>query len=71
MLASYLGMTAENLSRAFRALQDNGVKVDGHRVIVTDRPALIALAGPDPLLDGPDVTEVEDAAGLRQAQRVD
>ena len=52
MLASYLGMTAENLSRAFKALQSAGVKVDGRRVIITDRAALIELAGPDELLDG-------------------
>ena len=69
MLASYLGMTAENLSRAFRALQDNGVKIDGHRVIITDRPALVALAGPDPLIDGPDITEEDGAGEPRQAQR--
>ena len=53
VLASYLGMTAENLSRAFNALQSAGVKVDGHRIIITDPAALIELAGPDELLDGP------------------
>lgn len=53
-LASYLGMTAENLSRALRSLEADGVKVDGSRVIITDRARLTALARPDPLIDGPD-----------------
>jgi len=53
-LASYLGMTPENLSRALKSLEADGVKIDGGRVIVTDRAGLTALACPDPLLDGPD-----------------
>ncbi len=57
MLASYLGMTAENLSRAFKTLLDDGVKVDGNRIIITDRAALVARAAPDPLIDGPDASE--------------
>lgn len=52
VLASHLGMTPENLSRALRALEDHGVKVDGMRVIITDRAKLTALARPDPLIDG-------------------
>lgn len=53
-LASYLGMTAENLSRALKSLESEGVKVDGSRVIITDRARLTQLAKPDFLLDGPD-----------------
>lgn len=53
-LASYLGMTAENLSRSLKSLEADGVKVDGARVIITDRARLTALARPDPLIDGPD-----------------
>ena len=53
-LASYLGMTPENLSRTLRQLEQDGVKVDGARVIITDRRKLISLARPDPLIDGPD-----------------
>lgn len=56
-LASYLGMTPENLSRAFKALEAHGVKVDGARVILTDPARLAALAQPDPLIDGPDAAE--------------
>lgn len=53
-LASYLGMTPENLSRTLKQLEGEGVKVDGARVIITDRARLAALARPDPLIDGPD-----------------
>lgn len=54
LLASYLGMTPENLSRALRTLEPEGVKIDGNRVIITDRARLTALAQPDRLIDGPD-----------------
>jgi CRP/FNR family transcriptional activator FtrB len=62
-LASYLGMTAENLSRALKSLEEEGVKVDGSRVIITDGPRLTRLAQPDLLLDGPD----PEAPGLSLA----
>jgi CRP/FNR family transcriptional regulator, transcriptional activator FtrB len=52
-LASYLGMTPENLSRAMRALAEDGMKVDGQRIIITNRPALEKVAQVTPLLDGP------------------
>lgn len=54
LLASYMGMTAENLSRALKSLADAGCKIDGQRVIITDREKLEKLAGLSPLLDGPD-----------------
>ncbi len=54
ILASYMGMTPENLSRALKSLAEDGCKIDGQRVIITDRPKLEALAGLSPLLDGPD-----------------
>lgn len=54
LLASYLGMTPENLSRALKTLEGDGVKLDGTRVIITDRKNLTALARPDRLIDGPD-----------------
>lgn len=54
VVASYLGMTPENLSRTLRALEKDGVTVRGNRVTVTDYARLVAVAGPDPLLDGPD-----------------
>ncbi len=54
LLASYLGMTPENMSRTLRSLEHDGVKIDGMRVIITDRAKLNALARPDSLIDGPD-----------------
>lgn len=54
LLASYLGMTPENLSRTLKALEADGVKLDGNRVIITDRAKLTALAQPDRLIDGTD-----------------
>ena len=50
-LASFLGMTPENLSRAIRALRPYGVEVDGARVRITDMNDLKALAKPSPLID--------------------
>lgn len=51
-LASYLGMTPENLSRALRALRDEGVAVNGAAVRVGDLGRLRAIAHPTPLIDG-------------------
>ena len=50
-LASFLGMTPENLSRAFRGLQDHGVSVSGSQITITDADRLAAVARPDPLID--------------------
>jgi CRP/FNR family transcriptional activator FtrB len=51
VLASLLGMTPENLSRAFAALQARGVNVQGAIVTLSNVAALEALAKPDPLID--------------------
>ena len=69
LLASYLGMTPENLSRTLRTLENDGLKMDGARVIITDRAKLTALAQPDSLIDGPDVIATENGAGLPLASR--
>ena len=51
VMSSLLGMTPENLSRAFSALCDYGVTVSGPSVTI-GRPALLQrLAKPDPLID--------------------
>lgn len=50
-LASLLGMTPENLSRAFRGLQPYGVAVEGARITIHDQADLERFAKPDPLLD--------------------
>jgi len=51
VLASLLGMTPENLSRAFAALRKYGVGVNGAVVTIANLNALRALAKPDPLID--------------------
>ncbi len=50
-LASLLGMTPENLSRAFKSLQAYGVTVDGARVSISNARDLDRFARPDPLID--------------------
>lgn len=64
VLASLLGMTPENLSRAFAALRNYGVSVNGALVTITNLPALGALAKPDPLIDNhaPHTAEVATSA---------
>ena len=52
-LASFLGMTPENLSRAFANLRAYGVEVDGSRVKLTKLKDLTTLAKPAPLIDDP------------------
>jgi len=51
VLASLLGMTPENLSRAFATLASYGVQVDGANVTLTRPGALARLAKPDALID--------------------
>jgi CRP/FNR family transcriptional activator FtrB len=53
ILASQLGMTPENLSRAFNTLKPYGVEVDGALVRLTDLSSLRRLAKPNPLIDSP------------------
>lgn len=50
-LASLLGMTPENLSRAFNTLKPYGVLVDGSKIYLNDVPALEVLAKPNDLID--------------------
>jgi len=50
-LASLLGMTAENLSRAFAQLADYGIEVHGPEVRIARPVPLRRLAKPSPLLD--------------------
>lgn len=51
-LASLLGMTPENLSRAFKSLQAYGVVTEGARVTIGDQGDLERFAKPNPLIDG-------------------
>lgn len=50
-LASLLGMTPENLSRAFRGLHAHGVRVDGSHITISDRERLERIARPSPFID--------------------
>lgn len=50
-LASVLGMTAENLSRAFKGLQPCGLEVDGTRITITNQAEFERFAKPNPLID--------------------
>ncbi len=52
-LASILGMTPENLSRAFGTLKAYGVSVNGCIVKLDDLDSLTILAKPNPLIDDP------------------
>lgn len=50
-LASVLGMTPENLSRAFKGLQPYGVSVMGNRIGIADQSDLEGFAKPSRLID--------------------
>ncbi len=52
-LASILGMTPENLSRAIKTLRPYGVEIDGKNVTITNADDLNKLAKPTPLIDDP------------------
>ena len=50
-LASFLGMTPENLSRAFKGLEPYGVKVAANHIMITNLDELTRFAKPNPLID--------------------
>ena len=50
-LASFLGMTPENLSRAFKGLEPYGVKVSRNRIIIGDVGDLTRFAKPNSFID--------------------
>ncbi|OAN77810.1 transcriptional regulator [Jannaschia sp. EhC01] len=50
-LASFLGMTPENLSRAFKGLEPYGVKVVANHILIADPEDLERFAKPSPLID--------------------
>lgn len=66
-LASYLGMTPENLSRSMKVLQADCLAVQGMRLTITDRTRLMAVASPDSLMDEP-VANAANAAFSKQAE---
>ena len=50
-LARLLGMTPENLSRAFAALRDHGIDAHGANVQISSVDTLRSIAKPTPLID--------------------
>lgn len=54
-IASYLGMTRENLSRSLQKIGNYGAAVRGNEVVLRDPEKLRAHAAPSPLMD-----EIED-----------
>lgn len=68
LLASFLGMTPENLSRTLKALEAEGVRIDGMRVIITDRRRLETVVQPDILIDGPDPETYRSGVTLPMAR---
>ncbi len=64
LIASYLGMTPENLSRALKTLEPDGVRLKGQTVTITDRHALMAVCPPDILIDGPDLDATAGGVSL-------
>jgi CRP/FNR family transcriptional activator FtrB len=64
LVASYLGMTPENLSRALKALEADGVSLKGRTVTITDRARLMAACPPDVLIDGPDPERTSGGVSL-------
>jgi CRP/FNR family transcriptional regulator, transcriptional activator FtrB len=54
-LASFLGMTPENLSRAFGGLRKHGIEVNNNEVRIKDLNELEYFARPSPLIDDDDL----------------
>jgi CRP/FNR family transcriptional activator FtrB len=52
-LASLLGTTPENLSRALSQLETVGVMTAGRKIMITDKDMLVTFAKPSPLIDDP------------------
>jgi CRP/FNR family transcriptional regulator, transcriptional activator FtrB len=50
-IASYLGMTPENLSRSFKSLKPYGVVIKGQQVQLTNLDKLTVFANPSDLID--------------------
>ncbi|WP_368185339.1 cyclic nucleotide-binding domain-containing protein [Aestuariibius sp. HNIBRBA575] len=50
-LASFLGMTPENLSRSIKALRPYGVEIDGNQVTITNIDDLKTIAKPSVFID--------------------
>ncbi len=58
ILAAYLGMTPENLSRSFANLTSHGVKVHASAIRITDKNKLLQFAAPSSLIDQEEPTRL-------------
>lgn len=65
VLASLLGMTPENLSRAFSSLGPHGVEIDGATVTLRQPDSLAQLAHPDAMIDN----DIGDAFSQAERER--
>src|SRR3546814_5884627 len=59
VLASLLGMTPENLSRAFGALRDHGLSINGAQISITDRERLVQFSRPDSIRSEEHTSELQ------------
>ena len=66
LIASQLGMTRESFSRILATLQRNIVHVDGQKVHIRNRDALLELSAPDLLIDGPEAFAASSARQHRE-----
>ncbi len=73
ILAAYLGMTPENLSRSFANLGAHGVSVQASAVKIIDYDKLLAFASPSPLIDKEEpvrgLTKVSDRADRKLSRQ--
>lgn len=60
VLAAYLGMTAENLSRGFSALSAHGVTGKGLKITIADVGRLAEYARPTPLIDDGEPAQLQE-----------
>ncbi len=71
ILAAYLGMTAENLSRGFSTLSAHGVNIKGLQIDIADIAKLTAYARPSSLIDEGDRNFQEHSVAPLTAEQSD
>lgn len=69
LIASELGITRESFSRALSALQIEGITVQNDMISIRDEKRLAAACGLDPLIDGPDSFQMQEATSMRLSRK--